>query len=320
MKQKLATRFEMVDMGELQYCLGIQVIRDRQKGTLKLSQEKYVTDTLSKFRMQDSKCVSTPWVKGSTTLPPSNNEIDQSKYRSVVGRLQYLASITRPDIASVAAYCARFQEKPMTDHLVIIKRILRYLKGTKNYGIQFTASGNRKLDLIGYSDSDWDGDRVDRRSTSGYLFMLCGGVISWRSAKQKSVALSSTESEYMALRYAVQEVVWLRRFLSELGFKPGGATTIHEDNQGCIAFAKNPIDHGRLKHVDICYHFTREKIEDSTINVIYCDTKNMLADILTKPLDAPIFQYLRSKLGLAPTTDVLSGSVENSNPSMLKAV
>jgi hypothetical protein len=235
-----------------------------------------------------------------------NEEVRAFPYRSCVGKLSYAALITRPDIAVAVGFCSRFQANPESSHVVAIKRILRYLKGTQDLGITFKASGKKEVTLVGFSDADYAGCTNTRRSTSGYCFKLCNGVISWRSSKQQCVTTSTVEAEYVALKYAVQEAVWLRRLLAELGFKQANSTTMHEDNQGCIALAKNPHDHGRTKHIDICYHYTREKVKDGTIKLLYCSTETMIADMFTKPLPSVRFNALVKMLGMYH----LSGSVE----------
>ncbi|GMF35227.1 unnamed protein product [Phytophthora lilii] len=173
---------------------------------------------------------------------------------------------------------------------------------TKTHGIEFYATSEEGLQ--GYSDADWAGDVETRRSTSGYAFMMNGGCISWRSKKQRTVALSPTEAEYMALTEATQEALWLKAFLCELGeMKSDEAVKIYESNQGSMALAKNPEFHKRTKHIDIRYHFVREKVEDGQVVLQYCSTKDMKADLMTKPITAVQFDSLRSKLGIqAPST------------------
>ncbi|KAG6590645.1 RxLR effector candidate protein [Phytophthora cinnamomi] len=162
-----------------------------------------------------------------------------------------------------------------------------------------------ELCVAGYSDADWAGDIESRRSTSGYAFMMNGGCISWRSKKQRTVALSSTEAEYMALSEATQEAVWLKVFLRELGeMASDEAIKIYEDNQGSIALAKNPEFHKRTKHIDIRYHFVREKVEDGQVVLEYCSTKDMLADIMTKAITSVQFEVLRHKLGIQGAADI----------------
>lgn len=157
-----------------------------------------------------------------------------------------------------------------------------------------SADGN----LIGYSDADWAGDMDDRHSTSGNVFSLACGAVSWLSKKQATVALSTAEAEYVALSTATQEAIWLRRLLADMGEPPEGPTEIYEDNQGAISMAKNPVGHARTKHIDIRYHFVRERVQDGAITLKYIGTDEMVADILTKPLPKHRFEKLVTKLGM----------------------
>ena len=148
-----------------------------------------------------------------------------------------------------------------------------------DYGIEYTRIDGK---LKGYSDADWAGDHADRRSTSGYVFQLANGAITWASRKQNSVALSTCEAEYMALSVTTQEVIWLCRLLEEMRCEQKEPTTIWEDNQGAISTAKNPVFHNRTKHIQIRYHFVREAVADNIIDIRYCSTRDMIADIVTK--------------------------------------
>ena len=234
-------------------------------------------------------------------------------YRSAVGCLMYLMVGTRPDLAAAVGVLSQFAADPCPTHWQALKRVFRYIQGTKTYGIEFTVDGDA---LQGYSDADWAGDTESRRSTSGYAFMMNGGCISWRSKKQRTVALSSTEAEYMALSEATQEEVWLKVFLCELGeMAMDEAVKMYEDNQGSIALAKNPEFRKRTKHIDIRYHFVREKVEDGQVVLQYVSTLDMLADLMTKPIPGPQFSKLRSKLGIMASSAVeSSGSVVNATP------
>ena len=167
--------------------------------------------------------------------------------------------------------------------------------------------------ICGYTDADWAGDIESRRSTSGYVFMMNGGCISWKSQKQRTVALSSTEAEYMALSEATKEAVWLKVFLGELGeMASDEAVKMYEDNQGSIALAKNPEFHKRTKHIDIRYHFVREKVESGEVILEYCPTQDMLADMMTKPIASVQFENIRDRLGIQRTAANESrGSVED---------
>ena len=176
------------------------------------------------------------------------------------------------------------------------KRILRYQKQTKDLNLTYVR--NSPEAIVGYSDADWAGDVQDRRSTSGNVFLLGGGAITWSSRKQSSVALSTVEAEYMALSVATQEAIWLRHLQEELGVTNTGPTLIYEDNQGAISMAKNPVFHKRTKHVQIRYHFVREAVVQGTITLEYCRTDEMLADSFTKALARDQFEKLRAGIGL----------------------
>ena len=166
-----------------------------------------------------------------------------------------------------------------------------YLKGTVNFGILYTKQ--KSMNFIAYSDADWAGDPDDHKSTSGYLFQMCGGAVSWRSKKQSSVVLSTAEAEYIALASTAQEAVWLRQLTTELGSGLTEATTIFEDNQAAISMSKNPQYHGRAKHISIKYHFIREQVNNGIVTLKYYLTRDMLVDMLTKGLHRDQFMKLR---------------------------
>ena len=204
-------------------------------------------------------------------------------YQQAIGCLTYITTATRPDIAAAVGALSQYMSKPSKDHWKGVKRILRYLKGTLKYGLQFSAQ-EEKPELFGYTGADWAGDVDTRRSTSGYVFQIGSGTVSWSSRKQQTVAKSSTEAEYVALSSATWEAVWLRRLMKDLGRQMDAPTTIYEDNQGAIELAKNAKFHNRTKHIDICHHFVRERVVSNEIRVIYCPTEDMIADIMTKGL------------------------------------
>ena len=181
-------------------------------------------------------------------------------------------------------------------HWKAVKRILRYIKKTISYGI--TLGDSAKINLVGYADSDWANDQDDRKSTSGYVFYLGKGCITWQSKKQPTTALSTTEAEYMSMSNATKELIWLRTLLNEIGFHQSDATTIYQDNMGSIDLSQNNKNHDRTKHIDIRHHFLRDHIQSGNMKSIYCKTKEMVADMLTKPLAKPSFVYLREKLNM----------------------
>eukprot|EP00961_Rhodomonas_salina_P055946 750939-Rhodomonas_salina.1 len=185
----------------------------------------------------------------NTTDKDRCTEAEHSLYRSIVGSLQYLSTMTRPDIAFATSELSRYMADPSRTHLQMAKWVLAYLKGSKERGLTFR-SGDEDI-LSGYSDSTWGNDPETRRSVSGYVFLLHGTAVSWKSKLENTVALSSTEAEYQAIARASQEAAYLRQLLSELGSPQLRPTVIYEDNEGCIAMVKNPVSREKAKHIDI---------------------------------------------------------------------
>ncbi|KAG2760539.1 hypothetical protein Pcac1_g27547 [Phytophthora cactorum] len=300
-----------------------EIEQDVATGKVSVRQTKFANDILEKFNMEKSNPVKTPQdpdLKLTKAMCEGGCKHDETManvpYRNAVGCLMYLMVGTRPDLAAAVGVLSQFAADPCPTHWQALKRVFRYIQGTKAHGIEF--QGSCEDGLQGYSDADWAGDIESRRSTSGYAFMMNGGCISWRSKKQRTVALSSTEAEYMALSEATQEAVWLKVFLCELGEMANDeAVKIYEDNQGSIALAKNPEFHKRTKHIDIRYHFVREKVEDGQVVLQYVSTTDMLADIMTKPIPATQFGVLRNKLGIQASMAVeSSGSVGKMTPRL----
>jgi transposase InsO family protein len=301
-KAQLSKKFEMVDQGEAHYVLGISIKRDRQNRSLVLSHHKYLEGIVKRFELLDCNPVGTPMESNQKfrKLEDGDECADKITYQAAIGCLTYATITTRPDLATSVGILSQHMANPGKDHWLGVKRILRYLKGTLDFGLRF---GGLHCDatLVGYSDANWAGDLDDRISTSGYVFLVGDGCISWRSKKQRCVAKSSTEAEYVALSTATSECIWLRRLLGDLGFVQSSATTMYEDNQGAIALSRNPKDHERTKHIDIAYHFARERQMNGEINVIYCPTAEMLADVMTKALPRPMFEKLREAIGVCKT-------------------
>ena len=296
-KDTLTNKFDIKDMGELHYFLGMKIQLDKT-GDIWIGQPAYAESLLQKFGMSEAKPVSTPVDTSIKFIQATEDEkcIDQQVYQSAIGSLLYLSVATRPDITFAVSNMARFSSKPTTQHWTGVKRIMRYLQGTINHGILYTKLSSREC--IGFSDADWAGDLDNRRSTSGYLFQISGGPVSWRSKKQSSVALSTAEAEYVALASSAQEAVWMRQLTTELGSAPTDATTIFEDNQSAISMASNPQFHGRAKHISIKYHFIREKVSDGMVKLRYCPTTEMIADMLTKGLSKEQLAKLRHIAGI----------------------
>jgi hypothetical protein len=221
--------------------------------------------------------------------------VDATHYRSIVGSLRYLVN-SRPDLAFSVGYVSRFMEAPTTEHLTAVKRILRYVAGTLHYGCFYKRE--KEASLVGYSDSDLAGDVDTRKSTSGIFFFLGNNVITWQSQKQKVVALSSCEAEYIAATTAACQGVWLARLLAELKGRKPATINLKIDGQSAIQLSKNPVFHNRSKHIDTRYHFIRDCIKENRVTLEFIGTKDQLADILTKALGREQFCELRSRLGV----------------------
>jgi hypothetical protein len=303
-KSTLEGEFEVKFLGLPRFYLGIEVTRERSTNSISLSQSTYVNDLLHRFKMDQSTPVSTP-MNPSVSLAKHDSPVDQassSYYAVAIGSLLYAAMCTRPDIAFAVNTLAQFTSNPGEEHWTAVKRVMRYLKGTHDYSLTYSSQGEKdwSTDVVGYSDADWGSDHVDRKSISGYTFMIGDASISWSSKKQATVALSSTEAEYVAASHATTQAIWLRQLLKELRFPQSKSTIIRCDNQSAIALARDAQFHARTKHIDIRHHFIRDKLEDGTIDIIYCSTNDMLADILTKGLAKPKHEYLRSEIGVRP--------------------
>lgn len=301
LKSQLQGMFEVTDLGDPSKIVGIELSRDRAAGTLTLTQTRYIEGVLEKYGMRDANAVKTPLDPGCK-LSKAHSERDgsnQNSYATLIGHLMYASIATRPDITYAVNRLASFTSNPQLEHWTAAKRVLRYLAGTRNAGITYhanlpTPSHNT---LTMYSDADFANDE-DRVSISGYVSILNGGAITWYSKKQSHVALSTAEAEYSSMANAAREAIWLRNLLSELGHPQGGATTLHGDNQSALAIAKQAQYHQRSKHFDTRNHFIRDCAKNGTIDLKYCPTAEMTADIFTKALTRVKHEHHSESLGM----------------------
>ncbi|RVW63341.1 Retrovirus-related Pol polyprotein from transposon RE1 [Vitis vinifera] len=294
LKKYLSEEFEVKDLGNLKYFLGMEVARSR-KGIV-VSQRKYILDLLKETGMLGCKPIDTPMdSQKKLGIEKESTPVDRGRYQRLVGRLIYL-SHTRPDIGFAVSAVSQFMHSPTEEHMEAVYRILRYLKMTPGKGLFFRKTENRDTEV--YSDADWAGNIIDRRSTSGYCSFVWGNLVTWRSKKQSVVARSSAEAEYRALAQGICEGIWIKRVLSELGQTSSSPILMMCDNQAAISIAKNPVHHDRTKHVEIDRHFITEKVTSETVKLNYVPTKHQTADILTKALPRPNFEDLTCKLGL----------------------
>jgi hypothetical protein len=259
-KEWLSSTFDMKDMGEASFVLGVKIIRGRLRKLFGLSQETYIRKVLKRFHMQDCKPIDTLVRKAdslsSEMCPKTRAKIEsmaQVPYANAIGNLMYAMLCTRPDICFAVGLVSRFQSNPGPAHWKVVKRILRYLRGTTDYMLCYQG---RDLRLRGNSDADWASDLDERKSTFGYTFLLGGGAITWCSKKQSCVALSMMDSEYVACSAVVQEAVWLRTFLQRLDIIASAMdpVTIYSDSMAALAYAKDLKYHGKTKHIEIKYH------------------------------------------------------------------
>ena len=291
-KLLLSNRFKMKDFGQINEFLGIQF--EIRNSEIKLHQEKYAKKLLHKFQMEDCNPRSLPCDPSLVNIDESNSEPFEHNtlYRSMVGSLVYLSSCTRPDLSFLVTKLSEKLENPSKAHFNACKFAFQYIKATINKGLIFKpCSEVQGLQIRGFTDSDW-GTSSDRKSFSGYCFQLSehNSFISWKSKKQPTIALSSCEAEYIAANYALQEGLFLKQLLSDLGYC-GLPINLLMDNKGAIDLSKNPVHHQRSKHIDIRYHFIREKVADKSLNLFKVASKDNYADIFTKPAKKSNLQY-----------------------------
>ncbi|XP_042758112.1 secreted RxLR effector protein 161-like [Lactuca sativa] len=220
-------------------------------------------------------------------------KVDANQYKRLVGRLLYLQA-TRPDIAYLVNVISQFIVDPRQNHMDVVSRVLHYLKSTPRQGIILPKDGG--TNLVTYCDSDWLGCPYSQRSRTGYLLLLGGAPISWKSKKQSVVSRSSAEAEYNAMETTVSEILWVLWLLCELDAQPIGPTPLFCDNQAARHIANNPVFHEQTKHVEMDCHFVRERVETKEVKPLYIDTKHQIADLFTKPLGAQQLQSLLVKL------------------------
>ena len=315
-KAEFAKRFKIKDLGELTHILGMTIERDRAKRTLTISQCSYVRRLLKDLLMEeDTHRKATIPMNGYDSIQPATDEearIDKTEYARIIGTLMHLMVYTRPDIAFALGKLSQFMKDPTAKHGHGIKALLRYIRSSCDRKITY---GKGEPKLIGFSDADYAADKADRKSTLGQVFMFAGGPVSWASKKQKSVATSTTEAEYMALSECSRQALWFKHLFEELGY-PTYAMDANDllslrtpdneqakielkgDNMASLKLVKNNQVCGRLKHIDVAYHFIRNLQQDGQIDVSYISTDDMIADGLTKPLGKVKFQRFVDLLGM----------------------
>ena len=296
-KSLLNKEFDMKELGEANKILGMEIIRDRSRKILRVSQSGYVSKILNNFRIDNGKSVQMPLgghfklsLKDCPVRDCDVERMSKVPYSNAVGSLMYLMVCTRPDIAYAVSVVSRYLANPGKNHWEAVKWILKYLRGTANVGLVFGTNHGNHVDVTGFVDSDYAKDPDKGRSITGYAFLVQGCVVSWKATLQHVVALSTTEAEYMALTEAVKEAIWLRGLLEELGVELN-TVAVNCDNQGAIHLSRNHAFHERTKHINVRYHFIREVLEAKTVEVLKVGTEHNAADALTKVVPGLKFQH-----------------------------
>ncbi|KAI7953544.1 hypothetical protein MJO28_006091 [Puccinia striiformis f. sp. tritici] len=316
-KALIKGKWNMEDLGIAKRIVGIE-IENLENGSYKINQQSMIGNVLGKFCMTDCmtdfKPASTPFAPNTHLVKSTDDESAEflkinDRYRSAVGSIMYLAICTRPDISFAVGVLSRHLSKPNQQHWDAFKHVLRYLKATKNQSIIYKSDNGRSLEGDQSwetpecaSDTDWAGDRSSRRSTTGYIFKYLGGALSWRSRLQQTVALSSTEAEYRATTEAKQEILWLCKLMKELNLIVKLPITLKCDNLSAKYLASNPFYHSRSKHIEIEFHWIREKVKEGFIRLEYCKTTEMIADLFTKNLGKQSFKKLKKMIGLTESS------------------
>jgi hypothetical protein len=305
--KKLQQRWDLKDLGKLEYTLGLKVTRT--EGRTEVTQTAMIEDMLAIWEMEDAKERHTPAPSGLSLSKDDNAKDDEERaevaafgYRTFVGKTLWLARATRPDIYVVVALLAKYVIDPGRAHVRVAVHLMGYLKGTKMLGIVFTkrAEGDLNNMLMGYADASWADDMDERKSTSGFVFML-NGPVSWGTALQKIVAKSSTEAEYACLAFAFQELIWIRAMMQEMGFAQTGPTAVKEDNFSCITIAEGEAVKKATKHIALRFSFVRGHIQEGLVKMVWTRTTKMVADMLTKGVTKAVVDTLRGPLlGYAP--------------------
>ncbi|GJX06244.1 putative RNA-directed DNA polymerase [Tanacetum coccineum] len=291
--KNLSQTFAIQDLGTLSYFLGAEVVH--RNSDVILSQKKYILELLQRANFSKAKPVPSP-ITTTANLHLDDSPLfdDPVKYRQLVGALQYV-TLSRPDITYAVNKVFQFMHSPTTNHWSVVKRILRYLRGTSDYGLLIKHNSGSVLhaytdshdsSLSAFSDADWAGCPDDCRSTGGYAIYLENNLISWSARKQRTVSRSSTESEYKALADTVAKLTWIEALLRELKVPMTCVLVLWCDNLGATYLSANPIFHARTKHVEVDFHFVREKVAARKLSVQFITTHDQIADIFTKPLSS----------------------------------
>ncbi|GJV08819.1 retrotransposon protein, putative, ty1-copia subclass [Tanacetum coccineum] len=306
-KDYLGKCFSMKDLGEAAYILGIKIYRDRSKRLIGLSQSAYIDKILKKFNMHNSKKGYLPMeVKHElsnemcASTPEEVAYMKKVPYASAVGSIMYVVRCTRPDVAFAQNLVSRYQQNPGKLHWVAVKHILKYLRNTRDMFLVYGGKPDTELNVTGFCDASWQCDKDDTKSQTGYVFVVNGGAVDWKSKKQTTIAMSATQAEYMAASEAAMEAVWIRKFVGDLGVMPSIKKPINMycDNSAAIIFANDSGVMKGARHFLRRYHYVREQVESGEIKILKVHTDDNLADPFTKALPRGKVTDLANGIGL----------------------
>jgi len=299
-KESMMLVFYMTNLEKMRYFLGIEVLQNTNG--IFVCQQKYAQEVLIRFNMVECNPVKNPIVPGmKLSRTDTRPKADATLYKQAVGSLMYLTA-TRPDLMYVVSLISRFMENPSESHWNAVKRILRYIKGTIELGMLYKRGED--ITLVAYTDSDYAGDVDDRKSTSGFVFSLGTGAVSWSSKKQPIVTLSTTEPEYIVAASCACQCIWIMRILETIGFKGQKHILILCDSNSAIKLSENSIFHGRSKHIDGRFHFLKDLVKEGKIKLSHYNTQNQIADIMTKSLKLEQFMKIRRMSGMIAASDI----------------
>jgi Reverse transcriptase (RNA-dependent DNA polymerase) len=296
-KKSISSVFQIKDEGEVKKVIGIEF--EKLDNGYILHQREYLNQVLSRYGLNGANRVLIPMDQGCKLYPKAESEpaSDSTQYRSQVGAILFAATCTRPDLCVSTNMCARYVENPGQRHSGALKRILRYIKGTLNYGLEFRRNG-KPIEITGYCDSDFAGDETDSKSTSGYVVFVNGCAVSWKTTKQKSVSTSTVEAEYIAASMACKEVMWLRWLLEEILEDRLTKPVVWIDNNGARLLAENEQLSEKTKHIRYSHHFIKECIKDGVLELKQVPTQDNVADMMTKPLNRQLLERHRDGIKL----------------------
>ena len=320
-EQLLKDQFKMHSLGDTNFYLGCRIIRDRANKAIYLTQDGFIQQLLEKYHMDNVRAVSTPMDVNFKLQESAEDYVPEAnllhEYQSLVGRLMWPSLQTRPDITFTLTAFSRHLVKPLPEHLNELKRVLRYLKGTINHGIKLQGTDQQHLTISGFTDSSFADDKGDSKSTAGYAFMVNNtGLISWKSAKQRIVTLSTAEAEFTAATVAAQEAAYIAGLMNELLLLQGAdvrSIIIHTDNRSAIDLAHKVGVDGRSKHMNVRLHWLRQQILDGSIHLTWTPTDCQAADGLTKPLSKPKHEQFKALVGMVDCTGVLQREVRSTS-------